>query len=54
MGSLSIGHWLIVLLIVITIFGSQKIGTLGSDLGKGIKSFKNELKGNNKAEDGRA
>lgn len=54
MGSLSIGHWLIVLLVVIMIFGSRKIGTMGSDLGKGIRSFKNELKGNANSDDGRA
>jgi sec-independent protein translocase protein TatA len=54
MGSFSIGHWLIVLLIALTIFGSKKIGALGSDLGKGIKSFKNELKGNSDSEDNRS
>lgn len=54
MGSLSVGHWFIVLLVVIMIFGSKKIGTMGADLGKGIRSFKNELKGNTNSEDGRS
>lgn len=45
MGSLSIGHWAIVLVIVMLIFGTKKIGTMGSDLGKAIKGFKDGVKG---------
>lgn len=40
MGSLSITHWLIVLVIVALVFGTKKIRNLGSDLGGAIKGFK--------------
>ncbi|SAK78329.1 twin arginine translocase protein A [Caballeronia temeraria] len=40
MGSLSIGHWLIVLAIVALVFGTKKLRTVGSDLGGAVKSFK--------------
>lgn len=48
MGSMSIWHWLIVLLIVVLVFGSKKLGNVGSDLGKAIRDFK---KGLNDGED---
>jgi sec-independent protein translocase protein TatA len=40
MGSLSLGHWLIVLVIVILVFGTGKLRNLGKDLGGAIKGFK--------------
>ena len=40
MGSLSITHWLIVLLIVVLVFGTGKLRNLGKDLGGAIKGFK--------------
>ncbi|OLL28225.1 Sec-independent protein translocase TatA [Burkholderia sp. SRS-W-2-2016] len=40
MGSLSIGHWLIVLAIVALVFGTKKLRTAGSDLGSAVKAFK--------------
>jgi sec-independent protein translocase protein TatA len=40
MGSFSIWHWLIVLLVILLLFGSGKISGLMGDLAKGIKSFK--------------
>jgi sec-independent protein translocase protein TatA len=40
MGSLSITHWLIVLVIVALVFGTKKIRNLGADLGGAIKGFK--------------
>lgn len=40
MGSFSISHWMIVLLIVLLIFGTKRLRTLGSDLGGAVKSFK--------------
>ncbi len=43
MGSMSIWHWLIVLLIVVLVFGSKKLGNVGSDLGKAIRDFKKGL-----------
>lgn len=40
MGSFSIWHWLIVLLVVVLIFGTKKLKTLGQDLGESVKNFK--------------
>ena len=40
MGSFSIWHWLVVLVVVLLLFGSGKISGLMGDLAKGIKSFK--------------
>ena len=44
MGSFSIWHWLIVLLIVVLVLGTSKLKNLGRDLGGGIKGFKEGLK----------
>ena len=44
MGSMSIGHWLIVLAIVLLLFGANKIPRLMGDLAKGIKAFKSGMK----------
>lgn len=44
MGSLSIWHWLIVLAVVVLIFGTKKLRTLGSDLGGAVKGFKDGMK----------
>jgi sec-independent protein translocase protein TatA len=44
MGSLSVGHWLVVLLIVMLVFGTKKLGTMGADLGKAVKGFKDGVK----------
>ena len=44
MGTWSIWHWLVVLAIVVVIFGTKKMRTLGSDLGAAIKNFKGALK----------
>ncbi len=43
MGSFSIAHWLIVLVVVSLIFGTKKLRNIGSDLGAGIKAFKDGL-----------
>jgi len=40
MGSLSIWHWLIVLLVVVLIFGTKKLRNIGQDLGGAVKGFK--------------
>ena len=45
MGSFSVWHWLIVLVIVMLVFGTKKIGSMGSDLGKAVKGFKDGVKG---------
>jgi sec-independent protein translocase protein TatA len=44
MGSLSIWHWLIVLLVVVMIFGTKKLRNIGSDLGGAVKGFKDGMK----------
>ncbi len=44
MGSLSIWHWLIVLVIVLVVFGTKKLRNIGSDLGGAVKSFKEAVK----------
>jgi len=43
MGSLSIWHWLIILGIVILIFGTKKLGSVGSDVGSAIRNFKKAM-----------
>ncbi len=54
MGSFSIWHWLIVLVIVMLVFGTKKIGSMGSDLGKAVKGFKDGVKGDEDAEAGKS
>ncbi len=44
MGSLSIWHWLIVLLVVVLVFGTKKLKNIGSDLGGAVKGFKEGMK----------
>jgi TatA/E family protein of Tat protein translocase len=43
MGSFSIWHWLIVLLVVVLIFGTKKLRNLGGDVGGAVKSFKDAM-----------
>lgn len=45
MGSFSIWHWLIVLLIVMLIFGTKKLRNIGEDLGGAVRGFKEGMKG---------
>jgi len=44
MGSFSIWHWLIVLVIILLIFGTKKLRNVGQDLGGAVKGFKDGLK----------
>jgi len=44
MGSFSIWHWLVVLLIVVLVFGTKKLRNMGSDVGGAVKSFKDAMK----------
>ena len=44
MGSFSIWHWLIVLLIVVLVFGTKKLKNMGSDLGSAVKGFKDGMR----------
>ena len=43
MGSLSIWHWLIVLLIAVLIFGTKRLGSIGTDLGGAVKGFRKAM-----------
>jgi sec-independent protein translocase protein TatA len=45
MGSFSIWHWLIVLLIIVLVFGTKKLRNIGADLGGAVKGFKEGMKG---------
>jgi len=49
MGSLSIWHWLIVLVVVVLIFGTKKLGNIGKDVGSAVKGFKEGMKGDDEA-----
>ena len=50
MGSLSIWHWLIVLLIVALVFGTKKLGNIGHDLGTAVRGFKKAMNDGDKDE----
>jgi sec-independent protein translocase protein TatA len=54
MGSFSIWHWAIVILIVVLLFGRGKISDLMGDVAKGIKSFKRGLSEDDTAEERKA
>lgn len=56
MGSFSIWHWLIVLLVVVVVFGTKKLRNIGSDLGGAVKGFKEGIKsgGDSEAENATA
>lgn len=47
MGSLSIWHWLIVLLIIVLVFGTKKLKNFGKDMGEAVKNFKDAVNGDN-------
>ena len=49
MGSFGIGHWLIVLLVVVLVFGTKKLRNMGGDLGSAVKGFKDGIKGEDDA-----
>jgi len=44
MGSFSIWHWLIVLLIIVLVFGTKKLKNIGSDMGAAVKGFKDGMR----------
>ncbi len=54
MGSFSIWHWLIVLLVVVLIFGTKKLKNIGSDLGGAVKGFKDGVKSGGESADSAA
>jgi sec-independent protein translocase protein TatA len=47
MGSFSIWHWLIVLLVVVMVFGTKKLRNVGEDLGSAVRGFKEGMKSEN-------
>ena len=51
MGSFSIWHWVIVLVIVLLVFGTKKLRNIGSDLGGAVKGFKDGMKDGDKPAD---
>ncbi|MFZ5466136.1 MAG: Sec-independent protein translocase subunit TatA [Pseudomonadota bacterium] len=53
MGAFSIWHLLIVLLIVVLLFGTKRLRTIGADMGNAIKSFRSAVKDENKEEEGK-
>ena len=50
MGSFSIWHWLIVLLVIVLIFGTKKLRNVGEDLGNAVKGFKQGMKSGGEGE----
>jgi sec-independent protein translocase protein TatA len=56
MGSFSIWHWLIVLVIVMLVFGTKKLRNIGADLGGAVRGFKSGMRegGEKPEEDGAA
>ena len=52
MGSFSIWHWVIVLIVALILFGGRgRVSSIMSDIGKGLRSFKNELEKDNSQKD---
>jgi sec-independent protein translocase protein TatA len=45
MGAMSVGHWVIVLIVVAVVFGPKRLGSLGQGLGEGIRGLKDGLAG---------
>ncbi|MYN12397.1 Sec-independent protein translocase subunit TatA [Pusillimonas sp. TS35] len=54
MGSFSIWHWLIVLVIVALVFGTKKLRNMGEDLGGAVKGFKKGMRDANEEADTKA
>jgi sec-independent protein translocase protein TatA len=48
MGGFSIWHWLIVLVIVVLVFGTKRLGNVGKDLGEAVKGFKKGIQDDDK------
>lgn len=49
MGSFSIWHWVIVLLVVVLVFGTKKLRNIGTDLGSAVRGFKEGMKSEEKS-----
>jgi sec-independent protein translocase protein TatA len=50
MGSFSVWHWLVVLVIVLVVFGTKKLRNIGGDLGGAVKGFKDAVKEGDQAQ----
>ncbi len=48
MGGFSLWHWLIVLVIVVLVFGTKRLGNVGKDLGEAVKGFKKGMQDEDK------
>ena len=44
MGALSIWHWLVLLIVIVLVFGTKKLGNLGGDLGAALRDYKQAVK----------
>jgi sec-independent protein translocase protein TatA len=53
MGAMSVGHWLIVMVVIAVLFGPKRLGSVGKGLGEGIKGLKDGLAGREDEEPGR-
>jgi sec-independent protein translocase protein TatA len=51
MGSFSIWHWLVVLVIVALVFGTSRLRTIGADVGDAVKSFRKAMHDDDKPGD---
>lgn len=51
MGSFSIWHWIVVLVVVLAVFGTAKLRNIGGDLGTALKGFKDAMKEDEKKEE---
>jgi sec-independent protein translocase protein TatA len=52
MGSFSIWHWLVVLVIVALVFGTNRLRTIGADVGDAVKSFRKAMRDDDKPDEG--
>ena len=50
-GGFSWMHWMVVLVIVVLVFGTKKLGNVGADLGKAVKGFKDGIKSSDEEKD---
>lgn len=48
MGAWGIGHWIVVLVIVLLVFGTKRLGSVGKDLGDAVKGFKKGMQEDDK------
>lgn len=51
MGTMSVGHWLVVFLVVAILFGPKRLGSLGKGLGEGLRGLKDGLAGRGEDEE---